>query len=60
MPTLVCWLLILTALARPQWLAAPLNKDLPTRDLLLLVDLSGSMRQEDFNAAGKKWIDWLR
>lgn len=54
MPTLV-WLLILTALARPQWLAAPLNKDLPTRDLLLLVDLSGSMRQEDFtNAAGKK------
>ena len=53
-PTLV-WLLVLTALARPQWIAAPLTKDLPTRDLLLLVDLSGSMRQEDFtNAAGKK------
>lgn len=53
-PALV-WLLVLTALARPQWIAAPLTKDLPTRDLLLLVDLSGSMRQEDFtNAAGKK------
>jgi Ca-activated chloride channel homolog len=53
-PTLV-WLLVLVALARPQWIAAPLTKNLPTRDLLLLVDLSGSMRQEDFtNAAGKR------
>lgn len=53
-PALV-WLLVLTALARPQWIAAPLTKEIPTRDLLLLVDLSGSMRQEDFtNAAGKK------
>lgn len=51
----VLWLLVLTALARPQWIEAPVTKDLPTRDLLLLVDLSGSMRQEDFtNAAGKK------
>ena len=54
LPALV-WVLVLTALARPQWIAAPLTKDLPTRDLLLLVDLSGSMRQEDFtNAAGAK------
>ena len=53
-PVLV-WLLVLAALARPQWIAAPLTKEIPTRDLLLLVDLSGSMRQEDFtNAAGKK------
>ena len=53
-PALV-WLLVLTALARPQWIAEPLTKNLPTRDLLLLVDLSGSMRQEDFtNAAGQK------
>jgi Ca-activated chloride channel family protein len=51
----VLWLLVLTALARPQWIEAPVTKDLPTRDLLLLVDLSGSMRQEDFtNAAGEK------
>ena len=53
-PALV-WLLVLGALARPQWIAAPLTKEIPTRDLLLLVDLSGSMHQEDFtNAAGKK------
>ncbi len=48
------WLLVLTALARPQWLEPPIERSIPTRDLLLLVDLSGSMDQEDFtNAAGQ-------
>jgi len=47
------WLLLLTALARPQWLEPPIERAIPTRDLLLLVDLSGSMEQKDFaNAAG--------
>jgi Ca-activated chloride channel family protein len=51
-PVLV-WVMLLGALARPQWLEPPITKELPTRDLLLLVDLSGSMRQEDFtNSAG--------
>lgn len=51
----LAWLGVTVALARPQWIEAPITKDLPTRDLLLLVDLSGSMRQEDFtNAAGNK------
>ena len=57
-PTLV-WLLVLTALARPQWIAAPLTKEIPTRDLLLLVDLSGSMRQEDFTSAAGQKVDRL-
>ena len=53
-PSLI-WLLLLTSLARPQWIEPPLTKNLPTRDLLLLVDLSGSMSKEDFtNAAGNK------
>lgn len=58
LPQLVPWLiwgLLIFAMARPQWLEPPLEKIIPTRDLLLLVDLSGSMQQEDFtNAAGKK------
>lgn len=58
LPQLVPWLiwgLLVFAMARPQWLEPPLEKIIPTRDLLLLVDLSGSMQQEDFtNAAGKK------
>ncbi|MCC9643631.1 VWA domain-containing protein [Rhodopirellula sp. JC740] len=49
------WLCVLTAVARPQWVEPPVVKEVPTRDLLLLVDLSGSMDQEDFqNSAGKK------
>ncbi|EGF29943.1 VWA domain-containing protein [Rhodopirellula baltica] len=49
------WACVLTAVARPQWLEPPITKEIPTRDLLLLVDLSGSMAQEDFqNDAGKK------
>ena len=51
----LAWACVVLSLARPQWIEAPVTKDLPTRDLLLLVDLSGSMRQEDFtNAAGNK------
>ena len=48
------WLLILIALARPQWLEPAIERTLPTRDLLLLVDLSASMEQKDFtNTAGQ-------
>src|SRR5262249_47490804 len=39
----LAWLLVLGALMRPQWIEPPLHKDKPARDLLLLVDLSGSM-----------------
>ncbi|XZE52202.1 VWA domain-containing protein [Planctomycetaceae bacterium SH139] len=48
------WLLILIALARPQWLEPPIERTIPIRDLLLLVDLSGSMEQKDFtNTTGQ-------
>ncbi|MCC9609049.1 VWA domain-containing protein [Blastopirellula sp. JC732] len=53
-PILV-WLIVVSALARPQWIEPPVVKEIPTRDLLLLVDLSGSMDEHDFeNAEGKK------
>lgn len=53
-PALV-WILVLSALVRPQWLQPPLTREIPTRDLLLLVDLSVSMRQQDFtNSVGIK------
>jgi len=44
----VCWLLALAALMRPQWILPPVHHDQPARDLLLLVDLSGSMDTQDF------------
>lgn len=49
------WCLLVLAMARPQYLEPPLEKTVPTRDLLLIVDLSGSMETEDFtDAAGQK------
>ena len=42
------WLLIVAALAGPVWVADPIEKTESTRDLMLLVDLSGSMETEDF------------
>lgn len=53
------WSLLVVALARPQQIEAPIHKVIPSRDLLLLVDLSGSMETRDFtNAAGER-IDRL-
>src|SRR5262249_49916930 len=39
----VVWCALIVALARPQWLEPPIVRAVPTRDLLLAVDLSGSM-----------------
>jgi Ca-activated chloride channel family protein len=49
------WSLLVVALARPQFLEEPIRRVIPTRDLLLLVDLSGSMEATDFtNLEGEK------
>ena len=53
------WLLVLTALTRPQWLEPPIERSIPTRDLLLLVDLSGSMEQKDFTNMSGQSVDRL-
>jgi Ca-activated chloride channel family protein len=51
----VVWILVITALARPQWLDEPLTKTLPMRDLLVAIDLSGSMATADFtNTSGQQ------
>jgi Ca-activated chloride channel family protein len=51
----LCWLLAVGAVMRPQWIEPPLHHDQPARDLLLLVDLSGSMDTADFtDASGAK------
>lgn len=51
----LCWVLLVAAMARPQWVEPPVVKDIPSRDILLGVDLSSSMETEDFTTAdGKK------
>ena len=53
------WLLLVVAIARPQWLEEPIIKELPMRDLLVAVDLSGSMEAQDFTDAKGNIVDRL-
>lgn len=55
----LCWCLVLLALARPQKLEEPISQIVPTRDLLLIVDLSGSMEANDFTNQDGERIDRL-
>ena len=45
------WLLTVAALARPQWVGDPVTHEVSARDLVLAVDISGSMDQGDFRTA---------
>lgn len=45
---LLIWVLLVAACARPQWLGEPIQQSVSGRDLLMAVDLSGSMRERDF------------
>src|SRR6185436_18643920 len=56
---ILCWVLSLAALMRPQWIEPPLHRDLPTRDMLLVVDLSASMDTKDFVNAQGQTVDRL-
>ena len=55
----LAWLFIVAALTRPQWLEEPIIKELPMRDLLVAVDLSGSMEAQDFTDADGNNVDRL-
>ena len=55
----LAWVLLVVALAGPQYLEPPISRVMPTRDLLLLVDLSGSMETEDFTNSEGKTVDRL-
>jgi Ca-activated chloride channel homolog len=48
------WALIVTAAAKPVHVEAPVTQEAPARDMMLAIDLSGSMATRDFvNAAGE-------
>ncbi|MFG0256109.1 MAG: VWA domain-containing protein [Rhodopirellula sp. JB053] len=55
----IVWMLVVFALARPQWLEPPIERIIPTRDLLLIVDLSGSMDHKDFTDDTGATVDRL-
>ena len=43
----LAWLALLLALARPQWIGEPVTTAISGRDLLLAVDISPSMQEQD-------------
>ncbi len=49
----ISWILLVTAGARPQWIGKPLSTPISGRDLLLAVDISGSMKVKDMKIDGK-------
>jgi Ca-activated chloride channel homolog len=52
------WALVLLAAARPQFVGDALSLPVSGRDLLLAVDLSGSMEEQDFQLEGR-YVDRL-
>lgn len=53
------WLLLVVAAAQPQWMGPPQSVTSEGRDLMLALDLSGSMSTEDFEVRGRP-IDRFR
>ena len=47
------WIFLLLAIARPQWLGDPIELPAKGRDLMMAVDLSGSMQIEDMVINGQ-------
>lgn len=52
------WALLVLAAARPQWVGEPMRLPGMSRDILLVVDISNSMREPDFTLANRR-IDRL-
>ncbi len=52
------WVLLVLATARPQWVGEPVALRITGRDLMLAVDLSGSMKRRDLQV-GKEWVTRL-
>ena len=51
---ILAWLLLVFASMRPQWLGEMIEIPVSGRDLMLAVDLSGSMEEKDFFLEGRK------
>jgi len=49
----LAWVLLVLAAARPQWLGEPVRLPIEGRDLVLAVDVSGSMAQQDYRLNGQ-------
>lgn len=55
----VGWIFLVLAASRPQWVGDPIELPVSGRDIMLAVDLSGSMKMEDFVLGNNKTVDRL-
>ncbi len=53
------WICIVVAMAKPEIIGAPITQQKSARDLMIAVDLSGSMSAEDFTTQNNKIINRL-
>jgi Ca-activated chloride channel homolog len=49
----LAWVLLVLAAARPQWVGDPMGLPVAGRDLMLALDISGSMAEEDYELNGR-------
>jgi Ca-activated chloride channel family protein len=52
------WIALLLAAARPMWIGEPVSLPVTGRDLMLAIDISGSMREEDM-LVGDRYVPRL-
>lgn len=50
---IICWSLLVVSTARPLWIGEQIELPVSGRDLMLAVDLSGSMQVKDFRIKGQ-------
>ena len=53
------WLCLVLAAAKPQWIGPPIEQQKSGRDLMVAVDLSGSMEARDFTLPSGETVDRL-
>ncbi|MEP5569427.1 MAG: VWA domain-containing protein [Halioglobus sp.] len=53
------WLCLIVAAAKPQWIGPPIEQQKSGRDLMIAVDLSGSMEARDFTLPSGVTVDRL-
>ncbi|CAA0078288.1 Uncharacterised protein [Halioglobus japonicus] len=54
------WLCLVLAAAKPEWVGAPIEQQKSGRDLMVAVDLSGSMETRDFTLPNGESVDRLQ
>jgi Ca-activated chloride channel family protein len=56
--SIIAWLALVTAVARPVMVGDSISLPVKGRNIMLAIDLSGSMREQDYRI-GSQWVDRL-